>query len=188
MPRYQKRSTKSTRLRLPRFEPTFLPANKSASTPRLLSSSSSNSSSSSISFSARIAAFDRHFPNCEALLACNGQRPSTRTSSSTRTIMGTIARKESCPLEGGFRRYRSDRPVGLASPRCERASPYRSEPDPSRRSASQPKHRDRPRTRWPSHARRQKTWPFDVRDAYRFPRPYLEVRKGSRGRVAQTTR
>ena len=27
MPRYQKRSTKSTRLRLPRFEPTFLPAN-----------------------------------------------------------------------------------------------------------------------------------------------------------------
>ena len=53
MPRYQKRSTKSTRLRLPRFEPTFLPANKSASTPRLLSSS--NSSSSSISFRARIA-------------------------------------------------------------------------------------------------------------------------------------
>src|SRR5580692_1942295 len=27
MPRYQKRSTKSTRLRLPRFEPTFLPPN-----------------------------------------------------------------------------------------------------------------------------------------------------------------
>src|SRR5229473_485115 len=37
MPRYQNRSTKSTRLRLPRFEPTFLPANKSGSTPRLWS-------------------------------------------------------------------------------------------------------------------------------------------------------
>jgi hypothetical protein len=33
-----------------------------------------------------------------------------------------------------------------------------------------------------------KNLPFDVRGAYRFPRPYLEVRKGLRGRVAQTTR
>jgi hypothetical protein len=37
MSRYQNRSTKSTGLRLPRFEPTFLPANKSGSTPRLWS-------------------------------------------------------------------------------------------------------------------------------------------------------
>jgi hypothetical protein len=102
--------------------------------------------------------------------------------------MGTIARKESCRPERGFHRHRSDRPVGSASPRCARASPYQGGPGPSRRSASRPKHRDRRRTRWPSHARHRKTWPFDVHDAYRFPRPYLEVWKGLRGPVVQTTR
>src|SRR5271166_4824193 len=38
-------------------------------------------------------------------------------------------------------------------------------PDRSRQSASRLKRRDRRRTRWPSHARHRKTWPFDVRDA-----------------------
>ena len=106
--------------------------------------------------------------------------------------MHSVTSRKGARLVLSIRIFPDHRPLLASSFKTEyedeRASPYRSGPDPSRRSASQPEHPDRPRTRWPSHARPQKTWPFDVRDVWHFPQPYLEAPKGLRGRAAQTTR
>src|ERR1700759_1386766 len=105
----------------------------------------------------------------------------------TRTIMGPIGRNEKSLVEHGVRRCRRDRLTESTLRRFVRASPYRVAPGRSRRSALQPKRRDKQRTRSPNHAPHRRTWLFALRDVDHSLRRYSVMQKGLPGRVARIT-